>query len=84
MATVTIGLGGEAGRTDGEAGWPDRELPIGSTNRFDRCPDCRAMGSIRLVDDRQVDRAVCLVCGVHLRRRLSGGGWAVETYGDQV
>jgi hypothetical protein len=40
------------------------------------------MGSIRLVDDRQVDRAVCMVCGVHLRRRLSGGGWKVENYGD--
>jgi hypothetical protein len=50
------------------------------TDRFERCPDCGAAGSIHVLDESGHDEGICVVCFVHVRRSLIDARWKVRTY----
>jgi hypothetical protein len=50
------------------------------TDRFERCPDCGAAGSIRVVEGSGHEEGICTVCFVHVRRSLIVARWKVRTY----
>jgi len=63
---------------DGE-GVHHREPPL--ADPFERCPECRAAGSIEASDESEEAEGICLACSVHLRRSLADGHWKVRAYG---